>query len=324
VVVSRPYRGRFALATALLLTLSAIGAGSVSAATPGWGTSFVTPTPAKVTTSADAGFTVTIINSGSSNIAQAYLTDALQTTKGNTKAIPPVILPTTYTDTSQGTCDPAGVRLSCSFGAIRAGSSVTVTVAWSTGSSSPFQRIIEINTTGVAGDNKGNSHGDALQLVATTATGSGNDFSGRFIRDDGALVVNDSLALGSKNKQSTQITAPADAIGVSVADGTSDLACAGCWSQTSEIHVDSGRVYPNGFSGELGIYKTLAQTVHGFYHQFDVAHLDGSVGELVTTPCPASGTPLASQIPCFSASPQSNGNVLITFWLKENGKIRVY
>jgi hypothetical protein len=289
----------------------------MSAATPAWTTSFVTPTPAKVSAGADAGYVITVINNGSSNISQAYVTDGLDA-KDKTKAIPYGILPTTYVHTTQGACDPFGVRLWCSLGALRAGESATVTVAYSTGSNATLRRIFEINTTGVAGDSKGNSHGDALQLVATTTTGTGADFSGRFVAS-GDLTVSDAQTLGSKNKQWTKVNAPGSAIGVSVGETGSALACVGCWSETSEIHVDRGLVYPAGFSGEIGIYKTLAQTVHGFYHQFDTPH-GTQVGETVTETCSSATAP--SVIPCFLVVPQGNGNVSVVYWLTENGTIR--
>jgi hypothetical protein len=317
VIASPRIRKRLVLSATVLVALSAILGGTTSAATPSWTTSFVTPTPAKVSAGADAGYVITVINNGSSNISQAYVTDGLDA-KDKTKAIPYGILPTTYIHTTQGSCDPVGVRLWCSLGALRAGDTATVTVAYSTGSNATLRRIFEINTTGVAGDTKGNSHGDALQLIATTTTGTGADFSGRFVGSD--LIVSDSQTLGSKNKQFTKVNAPGAAIGVSVAETGNALVCAGCWSETSEIHVDRGLVQPNGFSGEIGIYKTLAQTVNGFYHKFDAPHANGDLGETITTTCSSATTP--SAVPCFLVTPLGNGNLSILFWLNENGTIR--
>jgi uncharacterized repeat protein (TIGR01451 family) len=309
------------MSAAMTLALSGLAIGSASAATPSW-TMSVTSMPASVSVGADAGYRVTISNNGKSNISQVYLTDALVALDG-TPAIPGTILSTTYAASTQGSCDAPGVRLTCSLGAIRSGRSASVTVAYASTSDPTFRRIFEANTTGVAGDKSGSSHGDVLQHAGTTLTGSGADFAGRFIIDQVLTVGN--APFGAGNNQSTSVNAPQGVIGVSVQDGTLGDACptaAPCWSETSEIHVDNGAVYRNGFSAAIGIYKDLSQTVHGFYHRFDSPHLDGAIGEYVTATCPKSGTPSASQIPCLTVTKLSGGSVSIQIWLKENGTIR--
>jgi uncharacterized repeat protein (TIGR01451 family) len=310
----------------LMLTLSTLGIGSVSAATPSWEMS-VTPTPAKVSAGADAGYVVTIKNTGKSNISQVFLTDALAHADG-TPAIPDAILDTTYVASSQGSCDPAGTRLDCTLGAIRSGRSATVVVAFSTGTNAILQRVFEANTTGVAGDNPGSSHGDVLQSVGTTTTGTGDNFSGRFIKDD-VLIVRDSEALSTANLQSTKVTAPKGAIGVSVADegDTTAITCPApvtCSTPTSEIHVDNGAFFKDGFKVEVGAYKFSGQ-VPAVYHEFDSPRLVGGVtvvGETITANCPKNGTPSANQIPCFSVNKVGGGDIVVVLWLKENGKIR--
>jgi uncharacterized repeat protein (TIGR01451 family) len=303
---------------AAALALSIFGGGTVSAATPSWKMT-VTPTPSKVTTGESAGYVVQIFNTGKSNISQVFLTDGLVKLDDGTLAIPAQILPTTFISTSQGTCDSLGTRLNCALGAIRARNSATVTVAFSTGTNSVLQRIFEVNTTGVAGDNPGSSHGDVLQGVGTTTTGTGDDFAGRFIVDN-SVVVNDFLTLGNRNLQSTKVNVPAGAHGVSVADGNdaSPIDCpvtTPCWSQTSEVHVDNGATFSSGFSVEIGIYRDLSQTVHGVYHQFDTPH-NGVAGETLSA-CPKHGAPSH----CFTVVKTGAGNILVTVYLTENGKI---
>jgi hypothetical protein len=315
-------RARLAVSLSGVVVLSLVGSGGASAATPSWDIT-VTPSPAAVSAGADAGYIVTIRNTGKSNISQVYLTDTTLGTNG-TAAQPPVILPTTYAVPSQGSCDAPGVRLSCALGAIRSNRSASVTVAFSTGANATFTRIFEANTTGVAGDNPGSSHGDVLQALGSTTVGSATDpnFAGRFVIDPEA--VNDSTALGATNRQSTKVTPPVGAIGVSVADGTSNLTCPAsnpCWSEASEIHVANGAVFTKGFKVEVGIYKDLSQTVHGVYHEFDSPH--GTVaGESITTTCSKTTPP--KTVPCLSVDKQPGGNVVVILWLIENGKIRVY
>ena len=289
----------------------------VNAATPAWSMSAVA-TPAAVSAGADAGYMVTISNNGGSNISQAYLTDALQNLAGTEFANPAQILGTSYVSPSQGSCAAVGARLSCSLGAIRAHKSATVTVAYvvPAGTATPFERVFEANTTGVAGDKGGSSHGDVVQAAGSTEVGSGPDFAGRFIAAADDLIVGDA-GFGPGNNQSTKVTAPKRGIGVSVNDGTSvaGITCTGCWSETSEIHVDGGAIYGQGFKVEIGIYKDLTQTVHGVVHQFD----DGT-SELITTKC-SNATP-PKVIPCFSVDKLSGGSISVTVWLKQNGKIR--
>jgi uncharacterized repeat protein (TIGR01451 family) len=299
------------------LTLSVV-ATSVSAATPDWSVGVV-PAPAAVSVGADAGYIVTITNNGGSNISQAYLTDALQNLAGTEFANPDHILGTTYVSSSQGSCDPVGVRLACSLGAIRAHKSATVVVAYTVPDGAvPFERIFEANTTGVAGDKGGSSHGDVRQAAGTTDVGSGPDFAGRFIADT-SLIISDA-GIGAGNNQSTKVTAPKRGIGVSVKDGTSVLgiSCTGCWSETSEVHVDGGAVYGQGFKVEIGIYKDLTQTVHGVVHEFDAGHVPAT--ELITTKCSNSTPPKV--IPCFSVDKLPGGSISVTVWLTQNGKIR--
>lgn len=311
-------RRRLGLSAAVIVALVGLGGSSVSAATPNWAVDAVA-TPAAVSVGADAGFIITISNNGGSNISQVYLTDALRTVSDTDTvfANPQDILPTTFVATSQGTCDPVGVRLSCSLGAIRAHKSATVVVAYTvpTNLVGDFVRIFEGNTTGVAGDKGGSSHGDVRQDAGTTAIGTGDDFAGRFIADD-VLIVGDS-DIGPGNNQSTKVTAPKVGIGVSVKDGATapGLVCTGCWSETSEIHVDGGLIYPKGFKVEIGVYKDLSQTVHGVVHQFD----DGT-SETITTKCSKSSPP--AQVPCFTVNKLAGGSISVTVWLKQNGTIR--
>lgn len=309
-------RRRLGLVAAVTVALAGLGGGTVSAATPAWNLVAIS-TPAKVTAGQDAYFNVTIHNTGKSNISQVFLTDATQTdTVPPVLADPQEILPTTFVSPSQGTCDPIGVDLHCALGAIRAGKSATVTVAYSTAGLAQITRVFEGNTTGVAGDNQSASHGDVVQGVATTRTGSGPDFAGRYIADSELTVADD--AIGAGNNQSTKVTAPNGGIGVSVEDGPGvpTFACAGCWSEASEIHVNGGASYSKGFKVEISVYKDLAQTVRGVNHQTD----DGALDPVITTKCSKSTPPAV--IPCYSVKNLAGGSILVTVWLTQNGVIR--
>lgn len=302
---------------ALVVLASSVVTGGALAATPSWEMS-VTPLPSEVKPGDVAGYRVVISNIGTSNISQVFLTNALDTKDGLTAADPYVILPTAYVATSQGSCDPVDERLDCTLGAIRSHKSATIVVAYDTETTWTQLRVIfEANTTGVAGDNPGSSHGDVLQGIGLTTTNESDNFGGRFVTTGNQAVSNE-LALGPGNLQSTTVRSPMVGIPVTVADGdeTTPITCpVACWSETSEIHVDNGAVFNGLFKVEIGIYKDLSKTVHGFYHVFDAGHVPAA--EDITTKCPKNGTPSS---PCLSVTKLGGGSILVTVWLKENGR----
>ena len=249
-------------------------------------------------------------------------------------ADPHQILPIAYVATSQGSCDAVDttepivpVFLDCTLGAINKNKSATVTVAYQTNVDwSAAQGYLRGQHDGCRRRQPGSSHGDVLQAVGLTPFGGGANFGGRFLLGTD-LVVSDGQGLSADNRQSTTVNAPKSTIGVSVADGdqTTPVVCpVACWSETSEIHVDQGAFFGSGFKVEIGIYKDLSQTVHGVWHEFDTPKLVGGVtvtGESIVTKCPKNGIPTSNQIPCFTSVSIGGGNILVTVWLKENGKI---
>ncbi len=309
-------RRSVAVLSTIGLLASAMVAGGVVGATPSW-TMDVVELPATVAPGELAGYRVEITNTGSANIAQVYLmADAVP-------AAPGVPLLTAYLVKSQGKCDPVGQKLSCALGAIKAGKSATVTVAYATPSSGGGLEVaFEANTTGVAGDAPGSSHGDSLMGIGTTSTDASPDFGGRFVTN-GSQTVATASGVNSGNQQSTSVASPKVGIGVTVRDGTRDLEfCPTCWSETSEIHIGDGTgIYPAGFKVVLTIYKDLAQPVRGVYHEFDHARFDANgnliSGETIEAQCPKRGTLL----PCFTAKNLPGGNTEVTVWLNENGKV---
>ena len=302
-------RTLMAFVTASALAVSVFG-GSASAATPNWSMDPVVSLPSSVTPGAAAGYRVTINNAGPSNVAQLYLVAYLG---GTTSPAPNPV----FTFTTQGSCPNTGATLYCTLGSLKAGKSVSVTVAFSTpADATAFSIRFEANTTGATSSDGGTSHGDTIQQTGTTALSSDPDFAGRFVI--GSTQVANLQVLTSANLQSTKVTAPTTNIPVTVADGdqVSPLICPiACWSETSEIHVNSG--IPAGlFKVEIGIDKDLSGTVNGIYHEFDTGHVPAS--ETITAKCPKNGTPSS---PCFSVSKLGGGDMLITVWLNENGKI---
>lgn len=287
-----------------LLGVMLLGVGGVSASTPNWGMT-VTPVPDTVAPGNLAGYTLVITNSGPSNISQLFL-DASQTTAA-------------YASTTQGSCVLSPFQ--CSFGALNAGGSITVIVAFTTPTSgTSFSVVFQLNTSGATfSDKGGNSHGDTFNVTGTTTLNGSPDFTGGFTIT-GADTLTTSTNLSKKNPQSSRVTAPI-LLGVTLAEGstfpgtgtdpcsTTSLTCVGQWDN---LHVGSGT------QGPIKLVLTiLGSTVPGntSLSDFEVWHEgDG----WITTTCDAATPP--GNMPCISVSEVGN-NFQIVVWLEHNGAL---
>jgi hypothetical protein len=186
-------------------------AGVATAATPNW-SMHVQPLPGQVTPGANAGYLVTITNAGPSNISQLFLTN--DPSKGN----PTYVL---NDPNFPGACSPVGVALLCSFGALNAGQSVTVTIGFTTSGTGSFDPVFEANTSGVSFTDPHRSHGDTL--IDGTFTGTvlvtNKNFGGGFTVNGNGSVGNNSQ-LNGQNKQSEKISHLPAGIAATVQDGS--------------------------------------------------------------------------------------------------------
>jgi len=264
-------------------------AGVASAAPPNW-TMTVTKLPDTVSPGAAAGYQVVITNNGPSNISQLYLVS---------KVGDSITVPTSYVTTTQGTC-PAG-PLSCSFGALNAGSSVTVVVGYTTpGSGSSFNVTFEGNTTGSTfTDVKGRSHGDLLlsdPVITTTALNSNKNFGG-FFSTDATHGGGNSDQLNGNNKQSTRLEGLAAGFGGTVSDGSitpdacipnyvpAPVDCTTLDGETSVVNVNHGADVPGGFF--VIIHNKNGATPTAFVHTFGTGQQEkiNACGTTPTAPC---------------------------------------
>jgi len=308
--VIRKHFGRATtIATAATLAIMLIGVGTVAAKTPGW-TMDVVKTPPTVQANGNAGFLVTITNTGKSNMAQLYLTSDV--------AAAPL-----YTSPSKGSCGASGVLL-CNLGALNSNASVTVLVVYGVGSSN-FTVEFQANTTGQSGSDGGTSHGDTLRKQATTSVSSSQNFGGGFVV--GSLDVSNFQTVGSGNHQSTKVSAPESLIPATVEDGiTTGIACnatkcANAFGDWSVVNVNNGHVYGAAFKVTLMIWggsvpngATTSSIV--LLHTLD----NGTTTETVSTRCtPTTGTPTNAE--CITVTKVGN-NFQIVAWLFKNGGIR--
>ena len=274
------------MATAML-------AGTVTAAPPRW-VMTVTPLPDTVTAGATAGFEVTVTNNGPSNISALYLND----NKGET----PVYL-SSERPGACGPTDPPTGRLFCSFGALTAGDSVTIVVAYATPTSGASYAIkFQANTTGATfSDGKGRSHGDTLELAASTALSNNKNFAGTFSTAGGNVIFN--AAISGNNKQQSGLQLPIgvqgkvldgpDATGTCVSVPAQGINCALNNGEWAEVTVGDGDI--GGFILIMKYKNTSTPTA--FFHSF------GNGGQENILACADPQAPVA---PCFTWDSATN------------------
>jgi hypothetical protein len=305
-----------ALALAVSLSAGTL-AGTAVAATPAWTLSNVVASPSQVTAGDTVQIITTFVNDGSSNISQLYLNMA----KPDGWTLQSVSAPSPVACTPV-TTDP----LMCSYGAVNAHTTVIVSAIYQTSTTAGTQRITALwNTTGVSNTDPKKSHGDSISrfadvsLVAATST---SNFAGRYVVTPSQQTVANGLALGSSNKQSTQVTVTITGLPVTVLDGFKgcdnglEATCpTGIFGETSEINVNNGADTP--IQVTIVEYKTVnASKVHGVYHSWlgsdNVIH-----SENITAVC---GTQPAGE-PCYTATDLSSQLLQLYVQINHNGKI---
>jgi uncharacterized repeat protein (TIGR01451 family) len=325
-----------AVVSTSLIALMLVGPASTSAAQPGWYFENVGG-PVKVIDKAlvyqpdtvapgnDAGYTFRIANRGTSNIASLYLTDLVDAV-------------TTYVSSTRLGCSPVGAQLSCSFGALNPGDFIDITVAYTTPESgSAFAVTFQLNTTGVVVDKgSNNSHGDALNLVLSTALNGTKDFDGGFWLDPGTIANNPEL--GKKNIQAGEVTPPPSAVNipVTIQDGAQVVfscpatlpACANTFGEWTKVNVNNGATYADGIKVVIKIWGPAVPT-GATVDTIDLIHVpDVGAAYTISTRClndslnpdntdvPADANSYGDE--CITVT--KNGNIYqIVSWQLDNG-----
>ena len=298
-----------------------LGIGTVSAAPPGW--KFVAPkaVPPQVTPGNDAGYSFTILNDGKSNISQLFLTDSIE-------AEP------TFLFTSRGTdvC-VTSPRLKCSFGALNAGASIDVVVAYSTVgiTAQTLDVTFQLNTTGstFSDGDKQTSHGDTKDQKLTTALVSNKNFIGGFTAD--LVTYANDQDLGPKNIQSGSIDSPAAHVGVSLEDGLADntFSCTGApgcarrFGEWARIYVADGATFSGGIHVRLTVLGSKVPsgaTVDNIVLIHVPTLANGSLGTpySISLRCSSATLPTVPGVECITVT-KVGTNFQIEAWLKSNG-----
>lgn len=275
-----------ALATFMIAPASSL------ASTPHWAGSAVS-VPSKVSSGANTGYAVTITNNGPSNISALYL--------GTDIADSPVYV---YPP-SQGSCSAANVgSLTCSFGALKAGATVTLTVVYKTHGSDPFAVTFLASTTGNTTTDKGHtSHGDTLPLASSTALSNDPNFAGGFVIDGSPITT------GGGDDQQTTVTPVGTGFGVTItegSDGTNPCGSGTPIGQPVVLNVNNGTTFSTPFLTTLTIpTSTLPHEKQlsdfRLCHQYDNSATGVSLPKCASDAAPTNG------IACFW--PKWQGNV---------------
>jgi hypothetical protein len=336
--VARARMGRVGLALgAASLLIAGMFAGTAQAAQANWAMTITNESP-NIASGGFAGFTVTIVNNGPSNIAQLFYVDSPSGAAANVTDPRCVLSP----------------DFACTFGSLPAGGSITFTVAYGPITASTFAYRGEINANGATFSDKGkNSHGDSLffpplsdpalssTICSTIHCGGGFQFNA------GGNVSNSTNLQKNTNKQSTQIFGIAALKGAYVEDGPGVQAkyadvCANpnfhCGSagagEWSVIVYDNGKPQPAGSAFKIVITTLGSFSAANLSTPVDHATSDanGNVIALdtITLQCNlVGGQPVAASAPnaCFySELVTGNGNNVVamktTVWAYVNGPMR--
>jgi hypothetical protein len=322
-LVSSPGLRRLAtVVTTASLAAMLLGTGAAVASPPGWIASPITKLPPTVGVGSDAGYSFSVTNGGSSNIATFFLVAAAPTAPA-VYAHWKITIDSGATLIREGDC-PTDAQLKCTLGALNSGQTASFLIAYTVGSSN-FSVDFQANTTGSIQAPNGHNHGDALEWTATTSVSSSKDFAGGFQLDGGTFTTGDSL--GKRNIQSTGVHSTLKLVPVNVTDGYTSypgsgtdpcdsLSCVGDWAQIS--------VGTTGTQGPIEVKILIyGQSVKGnpSLTDFGLWH-DGSNPNPITLSCDdPTAIPNGGSKECVSVTMQGN-NYLLDGWLIHNGNVR--
>ena len=294
----------------LLLLIGGLLAGPVLAKPPAFAGS-ATAVPGTVSPGGTVRYNVSFTNTSPSNLSQLFLNAATP----NGASLEAIVA-----GPSQGTCDDGGVNLSCTFGALNAGASVTFSVVYTTtGSGSSMTVPFVFSSTGSTGSDKGkNSHGDDFIVAGRVTLNGSDDFSGMYLFDPDELTVADNQNVGRQNPQSTKATSNQAGVPLTVGEvGAGSFDCPGistasCFGQWSVVNLNDGAIVAGGFEVVIGYDK-----VPGNADTVRFVHLVGSGSTFITQMCGGTIT-----VNCIASIDQVASDVFYTLIVDNNGPMR--
>ena len=270
---------------------------------PKWGITAVA-TPGTVSVGDVVAFNITISNLSDSDGDPVHL--VATTPAGST-----FLLGTA----SAGLCTP-GASLDCALPLITLGASSTA------------QAIYRVPASGSTFAVTFSAHTDDPTVSATASATLSSDpnVASRYVWNDASKTVSTDQAIGAANPQSTLVKAPTTGIVVSASEGAPTSVGPApprpCFGQESEIHVGGGATYPNGFKVVLKL--DASEIPHGVYWwNIGIAHqFDNGTWETLSRCMFACFSLQPNHVPCFYAVPLRGGDIQVTIFLTQNGKLR--
>jgi hypothetical protein len=324
--VIRKHLGRIATALTTAALLGAmVGAAPVSAANPTWTVSF-NKLPTSVSAGNDAGWFVTVTNTGPSNINDLNI----GLTSEVAGALPSYLSDLFLSSGGTETCSTATGAMVCNVGTLGDDQYVTFTVAFHvpTGTSGSFDLNVGLRagTGDTETDTPGKSRGDKKTFTSSTGiTSSINQDAGFVAGDDandGSFQTTGSL--GRNNKQTTALDTTDLHIPVTVTDGVNDYPCNLCSNLVGEWSIldVNGGINTNPIKVTLLVW---GGSVPGGVGEADLylLHADGLGGYTTITQddntCNASPPTNAD---CIESVTKVGSNFRIVAWLAHNGGLR--
>ena len=319
--------GRLGLIVSAALLGVAMGVGPAAAANPNWDI-VITPRPAAVGAGKDAGFDVSVINNGPSNINALRV---IVTPTDTPSAMWTYLSPLTYTLGGPAVCGTT-TPLTCELGTLVGGASVSFTVAYLVPATlgGNFDLNVAIRAGTGDPDGKNNSRGDKYEET-NFAQIRGGDFDAGF--SVGADVYQTNPTLGTKNIQATTLERAPQLVPVTIEDGIATLAacdnvadspdCTGLFGEWSRLNVNNG-------NGGVDFGQPFKVTLMvrggpggGSAGDIAIIHvLDNGTIQLVDQTCTFAGTdPVPTNVECLVATKVGN-NWKLEVWLLKNGFVR--
>jgi len=293
-----------------------IGPGTASASIAPFRFINVQVLPSTVSPGADAGYKFTIQNNGTSNIAQLFLT-------APSNGVP------AYFSNSRGTVCQLSPSLKCSFGALNAGDTIDVTVAYdTTGFASPFTATFLLDTTGGASTDPHKSHGDSVRLDVSTTLNSDPNFAGGFQLTGSQVGTTGTLSKRNDQTSSVNPKVGSTLVPVTIEDGlpgfpgagtdpcatSTTFKCLGDWTQ---VRVGNGTPSDGPIKVTLLLYGpsvpggATLDTI-GLWHQ------DSTPNPITLRCSDLSSIPSGGANECVTVSFVGK-NIQIVAWLLHNG-----
>jgi len=329
-----------------LATISVALPASTLAATPNWTGSLVTLPPV-VAPGAVAGYRATITNPGPSNVSQLSVT-AVFSQPYNAATLPGTAPNPVYVKLLMngvelaGACGTAPLTrpVSCTVGALNAGSTAVLVVAYQTTGTPAAGVTVRWTSTGLGSGGGDSSHGDVLNQffdtdsttpeLPPTAFNTTTNFDGAFTTVAGEPFTT-SGALGTGNLFVTSFQAGDAFVPVSVRDDANFASCPTgktCYGTDASnavfLNINEGKPFAGLTPISIQVYKSAVPKGSSATKVVVVHYYDdpSRTPQLIANDCPTGVTPTTS---CRTVTWNGKTGVYtITVWLAENGVIKFH